>query len=543
MSAILIGFCLLFSSVVVAESVELTGEVDTLISLSEVRIGLRFEINELNNEIKDSNSKVEVNALNQELEKLEKQLMDIRLNFEEIATGTDVKILNGRQTKKFSLEKDLLSLVEPIIKEMKDMTAKVRDKSELRDKIKYYQTALPNAQSATEHIEGLLQESRDESLKVNLSKLSRKWQRQVSHLSSSLRASELQLRKIEQEEVSFSEAFQSNLKDFFKKRGLYLAEGLVVLGIILLLSRLFYRLLRHSVSGYQAVHLSFRIRLLDLAYRVVTVLLVIAGPMMVFYIMEDWVLFSLGLLILLSMAWTIRKTFPTLWLQGRLLLNIGNVREGERVFYQGLPWRVKKLNLFSTLENPRANLALRLPIEAMLPLISRPAHASEPWFPCHKEDWVMLSDGVRGKVVGISLEMIELVQRGGAHITYLTQDFLNLSPVNLSQNFRIKETFGISYDLQALSTTDILQTLTAYIQQQIEQEKLADMLLSLRVEFEKAGESALELVVIADFKGEQAPLYNRMRRAIQRWCVDACQINHWDIPFPQMQLHYDKTCN
>ena len=40
---------------------------------------------------------------------------------------------------------------------------------------------------------------------------------------------------------------------------------------------------------------------------------------------------------------------------------------------------------------------------------------------------------------------MELIERGGARRTYLTADFLGLSPINLSRNFRLKETIGISY--------------------------------------------------------------------------------------------------
>jgi len=43
-------------------------------------------------------------------------------------------------------------------------------------------------------------------------------------------------------------------------------------------------------------------------------------------------------------------------------------------------------------------------------------------------------------------------------------------------------------------------------------------------------------VVIADFKGEMGELYNRLRRAIQRWSVDACTAYGWEIPFPQLTL-------
>ena len=70
----------------------------------------------------------------------------------------------------------------------------------------------------------------------------------------------------------------------------------------------------------------------------------------------------------------------------------------------------------------------------------------------------------------------------------------------------------------------------------LEEEGYSKDLLNLRVEFEYANASSLDLVVIADFKGD-----NRLRRAIQRWCVDACTENGWEIPFTQIALHNHST--
>jgi hypothetical protein len=139
--------------------------------------------------------------------------------------------------------------------------------------------------------------------------------------------------------------------------------------------------------------------------------------------------------------------------------------------------------------------------------------------------------------VGISQELVQLTQRGGALKTYLTTDFLRQSPVNLSVNFRIKERLGISYDLQKESTSDIPKILTIYLKNRIEAEGYGDDLLQLNIEFEQSSDSTLDLVVIADFNGDMAPLYNRLRRSIQRWLVDACTENNWEIPFPQLNIN------
>ncbi len=140
-------------------------------------------------------------------------------------------------------------------------------------------------------------------------------------------------------------------------------------------------------------------------------------------------------------------------------------------------------------------------------------------------------------MIGTSPEMVQLVARGGALVTYLMGNFLAASPRNLATNFRIKELLGISYSLQKESTSAIPETLRGYLQQRLKEEGYGEQLLNLRVEFAQANSSSLDLVVIADFEGELGDLYNRLRRAIQRICVDACSEYGWEIPFPQMTLH------
>jgi len=51
-----------------------------------------------------------------------------------------------------------------------------------------------------------------------------------------------------------------------------------------------------------------------------------------------------------------------------------------------------------------------------------------------------------------------------------------------------------------------------------------------------------KVIGISPEKRELGDLYNRLRRAIQRWCVDACTEDGWEIPFPQMTLHDALAC-
>jgi Skp family chaperone for outer membrane proteins len=520
-----------------AQDTQLQDTISTLQSLISLQNQLKSDIQVLGRQLKDAQNEAEKKDIQLQLDKLGADLKTTSRNLREIAAGADIASLRAAEESKFNLQEEVFSLLRPALKEMKDMTSHVRLKSDLKAPIAYYRDNLPVTERAVSNISSLLQHSEDAALQKQLQTMLADWQKQLTFMQSELQAAELQLEKLEQSEASLAEASQSYLKSFFQKRGLYLTEALLVVLVILLLSRLSYKAMVKLIPGYRKEHRSFQIRLLDLLHRMFTIVLAILGPMVVFYVVEDWVLFSLGILLLLGIGLTLRQALPRYWQQIQLFLNVGSVREGERIFVDGLPWRVKQINIFSMLENPVAQISQRVRIDELVDLKSRPVRKEEPWFPCVRGDWVLLSDGMRGKVTGISLELVQLIERGGAHRTYQTADFLALSPLNLTTNFRVKETIGITYNLQQESVTSIPDILKTHVEKRIADEGYADKLLNLRVEFERANTSSLDIVVIADFDGAVADLYNRLRRAIQRWCVEACTENDWEIPFTQLTLH------
>ncbi|MCU7807755.1 MAG: hypothetical protein KZQ73_07790 [Candidatus Thiodiazotropha sp. (ex Semelilucina semeliformis)] len=513
--------------------------LETLQNLVNLRSVLEGDIDRLNQALAEAKTDTQKQALTEKLVKLETELKATSRNLENISAGVDLAGLRDEKESKFDIQQELFALLKPAIDEMKDMTSRIRQKSELKEKIIFYSERLEIVESALGNIESLQQQSDSETLNEALSLMAENWEKSRAFMNSELQSAQLQLDELLITEASIADASRSYLKSFFQKRGLFLTEALGVVLLVILLSRVSHRAMQRYLPGFRKKHRSFRTRLVELIHRIVTMLLIILGPMVVFYLGEDWVLFSLGILLLLGLAWTLRQALPRYWHQIQLFLNIGSVREGERILMEGIPWRVEQINVYSTLLNPIAEISQRVPIDDLVDLKSRPGKPDEPWFPCRKDDWVILSDGIRGKVAGISHEMVQLVERGGSHITYQTGDFLAASPRNLSTNFRLKETIGVSYNLQQGSTREIPELLQAFIQKQIDQEGYTDQLLNLRVEFALANSSSLDLTVIADFDGKLGDLYNRLRRAMQRWCVDACTENGWEIPFPQMTLSGD----
>jgi hypothetical protein len=524
-----------------AEGTPQSDTINTLISLMQLQMQLKADIAELNRELDAAQGVAAKRDIQARIDKLDADLQTTTYNLREIAAGADLASLRAEEEVPFNFQEEVFSLLKPALKEMKDMTSHVRQKSELKEKIAHYQEKLPLTEQSIANLTRLLNDTEDATLDKYLQGVLAEWTKQQTFMQSELKSAELQLEKLEASEASLAEASQSYLKTFFQQRGLYLGQALLVVVIILLLSRLSYRLMVRLIPGYRAEHRSFQLRLTDLLHRVFTIMLAIIGPMVVFYVVEDWVLFSLGILLLLGIGLTLRQALPRYWQQVQLFLNVGSVREGERIDLDGMPWRVKYINIFSLLENPAAGISQRVRIDDLVDLKSRPMQKGEPWFPCVHGDWVLLSDNMRGKVIGISQELVQLVARGGAHRTYLTADFLSLSPLNLSRNFRLKETIGISYDLQRESVSSIPDLLKGHVEKRAAEEGYGEQLLNLRVEFERANTSSLDLVVIADFDGELADLYNRLRRAIQRWCVEACNEYNWEIPFTQVTLHKPRT--
>ncbi len=517
-----------------------TETLNTLLTFVELQDQLKRDIKDQRRELKRATSETEKISLKEQLTKSEEKLSGTVTNLENIAADTDLSLLRIDKLEPFNLQKELFSLLEPALKEMKHATSDVRTKANLREKISYFEQREPIAREALKNIAALNRENKNKKIKKALIKMNKNWSKQLVFIQSELQAKKLQLNKIESQEQSLSNKSEIYFKDFFQRRGWTFIQALMVIIGILIFSSLIKRILTKYVKGYRAEHRSVQLRITDILQRFVTFLLLLIGPMVVFYINEDWVLFSLGMLLLIGLLWSLRRTLPRYWGQLELLLNIGAVREGERLLLDGIPWKVKHINMYSTLTNPIAGLTHRVDINELLDLRSRPIEGDEPWFPCRKGDWVILKDGIRGKVIGISMEMVQIVQRGGSQITYNLDNFLAESPKNLSKNFRLKERIGISYDYQKESTNSIVKLLEETLTRRIIEEGYQDDLLNLRVEFESAGDSSLNIVVIADFKGQVADLYTRLRRAIQRWCVDACTENSWEIPFPQRTLHVQK---
>ncbi len=510
---------------------------DMLSALVDLQKTIKQQITVTTKKLKASTSEAEKQSLHEELTKLDKQLAETGADFERIATGVESDAFSEKKQEAFSWKDELSTLLEPSIKQLKQLTARARLKSQLKETIADYNQQAATAHQAVENLNKLIAESKNPKIKAYMGELLPDWLHVEKRIRNKLELAKLELAKLENKDTSLIKNSGSSMREFFRTRGLYLLIAFLAFVVILLVLKLLSRLILYVLPGSKKEQRPFHVRILDIFFQVFSVTSAICGLIFVLFSAEDWFLLSMTIIIFLGLLWTVRQALPKMWQQVRLVLNMGSIREGERIIYNGVPWKVESLNVFCKLYNPSLAMHVRIPIESMIGLISRPYQLDEPWFPCKKGDWVAIDGKPFAKVASLSLEQVELVELGGRRTVYQTGDFLGKSPANLSRNFSIRVPFGLSYDLQAEITTTVPETLKAFLQKRLEENGYGEDCLSLNVEFLQAGASSLDLVVLADFKGEQAAAYRRLERALAKWCVDCCNANNWNIPFPQMTVH------
>lgn len=473
------------------------------------------------------------------------QIKALRENYEEFASGIDLDNLRESSDAQIDLAEGMREFLSPIVSELKDLTARPREIEELRRNIVRELKNRDNAEKALSNVQRLLQQMEGvpdvEGVKIDLRDFELTWQQRYDQFESDIEVAQFQLDEKLKDTKSIWGTSRSLMASFFRSRGRNLLFALLAFATVLLLSRLAHKLLVKWSPLRKMERRSFSVRVLDIAYFAIAVALAVLAALVVLYSAADWVLLGVVLIFFAGLAWAGKHTLPQAYEQIKLMLNLGPVREGERLVYQGVPWRVERIALYTDLVNPSLEGGLvRLPIRTLSALHSRPFGSKETWFPSEQGNWVLLSDATFGRVIMQTPDWVELVLLGGSRKTYTASEFVAMNPENLSRNFRIRIEFGVDYSHQSISTTKIPRLLQDYITKGLLETTLLkeEELIHLAVDFCNAGASSLDYTILLDCQGSVAQNYNKLQRCIMRLCVDAANEHGWVIPFTQLTLHY-----
>jgi predicted nucleic acid-binding Zn-ribbon protein len=515
--------------------------IETLNNLIDTIESVNKKKQEKRAALQDETGEEQKALLTEEMSTLEKRLDGLKENFEKIVTIIDLKGNEAKLEEKFQWKEEILDLLAPLVKQVKKATARPRRIERLRSEVDFYQTRIQSVRKELAYLETLIEdvEAAYPRLREKLGSLQMSWIEREKQLSNLLTVARHELNVLLSQKQSIFTTTQEAFKLFFRSRGKNLFLSFAAFISVFVLLRLIHRLIYRFSPIHKGRKRSFTVRLLDVIYHTFTVLIAAISLLIVLYIFGDWLLLSLALIFCLGLVWSARTGLLMFWKQVQFMLNLGTVREDERVIYNGIPWRVASLNVFAILENPMlSHKRMRLPLNDLIGLSSRPYKKEEPWFPCRIGDWVVLSDGRRGKVISQSPEMVQLVLPGGSLKTFLTPDFLAQSPVNISTGFRLKAIFGLDYKHQESLTKEILDQFSAALRQGLMSSGYEDVLNDSRVEVENPSASSLDLMLIADFDGKADRRYNYLKRTMMRIGIDACNQYGWTIPFTQLTVHH-----
>jgi len=469
------------------------------------------------------------------LDRVDGELRELSQQFAALAARIDVAQFEQTTPRQFDLRSEVESLLRPLLQTIKDATAGPRQAAALRTQAERTEERLANAKAAkrtTIRTRNLLPEgslARREATR----EIDDRWTTMIDVLEGQILVLEAQIDNQQADQQTLLDRISDSSHEFLKSSGL----NLLLCGLVFFAVLFGMRWLQNLALSRRQKHRAVSVRVLEVVLATLSLLLAIAATMIVPYVRNDWLLLAIGIVFLVGAGWVLVRMLPQFFEQIRLVLNIGAVREGERLVVDGLPYRVESLSFYSQLTNPDLQGGtLRMPIQELIGRRSRQADPDEPWFPCRKGDYVTLADGVFGPVSTQTPEFV-LVQDYAAPRTYPTAAFLAAKPRNLSRGFGLIRTFRIDYRHQKEATTTIPDVLGQALRTGLEAMVPAAQIRHVHVQLEAANQSSLDYEARADFDGAAAAHYLELQRALQRILVDACTTNDWIIPFPQLTVH------
>ena len=513
-------------------------KLTTLRALVDSMTAIKGELAQANQRVKASANDTEKKDAQKDAEDLEKRLDEAQRDFERVASGVADSGIDEPTTNKFDLGTELNDLLGPMVQELKKATAQPREIDRLREELARQQKRLDEANGAVDGIKHLMttlprskDSAQDTALRKALQEVLDDWKNTVIDTQGSLKTAGFKLNDAIHNRKSIWEILSHTAESFFMKRGLNILLAIVFFFAAFLGWRAAHPyLLRLSPLHREAARRPFVARAMDVLFHSLAIVMGVIAALMVLYVQGDWLLLGLSLIAIVAVLLAAKNGLPKYYLQARLLLNLGEVREGERVIVNGLPWLVKSINMFTDLVNPALrNGHLRLPIVQIMGMGSRPVSDGEPWFPCKEDDWVLLADGTFGKAVCLGVDFVQLVQLGGVFKTYTTQRFLTENPSSLAKGFRVAAIVKAHPDHRGEAPQIIPDALRTAIEKGLPAIVDIEHVRNVHVEFRALVPGALEFDVMADFDGEVAEKYPALQRAVQRFALQAMNANGWKL--------------
>ncbi len=483
-------------------------------------------------------------------EEIDSELKVLTRKFDALATQLQNGEVVVEERRDLTWMEELREITRPLLAALRDITERPRKIENLKTRIQSLKQQIAAYEKARGSLEKMMQmefarplengEQKEpeiataelkKSFKTRLAKLKKKYNPEFLVLD--LEEAQNSLRALQSSE-NFSTSF---IQEFLQVRGrnllIALAAFLVFWIVLTALYRFFavrMKLLSRLDPHYQKV--------IKAAYSLFIFLFCSTASVVALYLLDDWLILSIVILVFAGMALGFREFIPKFIRELRLILNLGTVREKERLIWQGVPWKVQEIGVYAILRNPRLQGGMvKLHVGELVGLHSRPLVLEEEWFPTKVDDWVILSDDTFGRVIKQTAEQV-VVESFASRKYFKTTDFLGLKPRNLSTGYRIVIRFGLDYGVQSRITDELPRLFKERLREIFKKRFDGDDpdIQTLQVRFDSAADSSLKLIVLFKMHGRCAEDYYPLQWEINRRLVQICNENQLVIPFTQLTI-------
>jgi len=479
-------------------------------------------------------------VLQKDLKNNQKRLFKLEVAFNELAiNGININTIDEEDTgEKKDIQEHLMQIFKPLIASLERATEHPRKLENIRAEIILYEKKIPEISAAMQNISLLQSALLEPSLQTKISLTQEQLRHQKVLLSNHLSLLKNKLQEYEADESSMLDNASDGFFNFIKGRGLNIL--LAISGFMLTLSIFFVlrKKLQTRFENLQHERNVFLVRVLQLGLGIFSVLMAISVALIIFYLRADWLMLAISFLLLLGIGWSLKSFLPGFLDEAKLILNMGIVREDERVVYLGIPWRVQSIGMLAILKNPALTAGeMRITLDTLKGLNSRPIDPREPWFPTQEGDYILMQDGTYGQVFFQSPEIVSIRTYSTAIRSFSTESFIDLNPTNISQEgFGIFITISIAYEHKDQITSNIRLGLGNALRKSLTDESFSTAIQELKVEFKEATTHSLDLQILSTFNGSAADDYNHIKRVIRRNALDICNENGWALPYTKVQI-------
>lgn len=497
------------------------------------------------NELKQKRNQLTDGRVNPDLDKTiesaQKQLDDQRQRFIELATS-DYDLLHNEEPLQHDVnwQQEMLQVIYPLMREMKQLSERPRAIEKLSSQISFYQQRNDALDKGLTHLREVIAQTSDNKLLPALRKLEDEASRAQIDIQQKLESLQRRQQDLLEDSPPLWSSLGTAMRDFATGMGWHLLLGLALAIGTYLLIQLLTPIPLSILEKRRLESFTFIERSVHFFSRVIGALGAAIVLLMVLYSQGEWVLLGVAVIIYIGLFFGLKNMLPNYLTEIRTVLNLGSVRQGERLIYNGLPWRIADLDFYTLLHNPALSGVMRVPLTQISKLSSRPFHKDEPWFPTNIGDNVIMNDGIQGRVERQTTESVQ-INCGESLVTYRIEKFLDARPQNISTGFAVSTIFSIDYRHQHEALNVIEQQFKETLAKQLAQQDFSASCLHLDVEFKSAAPSSLDFRIVGLFRGDAAEQHGRIQRWMQRAALECANTHDWNIPYQQITVHTNPT--